>query len=275
MPAGAKAARPKPRGPRLVAIGGHARSGTSMMVDLCNTHPHVRITHEFRMFQRLDVNLWNYARTTRARRLTSPPPLRKRDGGEPANAWQTRLMLARYYWWLLPGVRKVRLRHVRRATAHLWPEAQVTGDKLPRYHRQLDDLARRRGLLRVMIYRDCRDVVQSVLQRTTTDWAHRPFAPGRNPRNVARAWVRGMEHLERHREALHLIRYETLVTEPDGELSALGDYLGVDAALFDASVMRSTSVGKWRTAFTLDELDDIRDEAAETMRRWGYDPDER
>lgn len=46
-------------------IGGHPRSGTTMLERLCNSHPALRITREFHSFMRLEVTYRRYVRRLR------------------------------------------------------------------------------------------------------------------------------------------------------------------------------------------------------------------
>jgi hypothetical protein len=255
--------------PRMLAITGHPRSGTSMLARLCNTHPQVRVAYEFRMFKRVDANAWRYARTLRRRRMAASPPIPGRDGRRPTSGLRSRLLYARFVAGVSLHPQRVRLTDIRRAAHHLWPEAAVAGDKEPVYREMLPQLASQPGLQIVVIYRDCRDVVQSVLARMATDWAGRKFHTD-SAAEIARHWSEMMEAAEALRDRLHLVRYEALVAEPDEPLAALGNFLQVDGAGFNRELLEASSVGKWRAALTPGQIDEIVAVAAPTMARWGY-----
>lgn len=147
----------------------------------------------------------------------------------------------------------------------------VVGDKYPRYVFDLDKLSGLPDLRRVMIYRDGRDVVSSFLRKVRTSWTHLQRAQREDtPSKIAKQWVESMEAIERHRDALLVIRYEDFVHDPAPILASLATYLGVDTAGFHAEKIHDRSIGKFLTGLTSDEIRDVLAVAGGTLTRLGY-----
>jgi hypothetical protein len=87
---------------------------------------------------------------------------------------------------------------------------------------------------------------------------------------IALSWVRSIELMERHKDKVHIIRYEDLVLEPGPVLKALGDWLGVDPAGFPKGLAHPASFGKYKTGLTGEELETVMELAGPTMARLGY-----
>jgi hypothetical protein len=155
--------------------------------------------------------------------------------------------------------------------AELWSEYRIVGDKFPPYVHRLHNLVRHDRMYRVMIYRDCRDVVQSTLLKTDTSWKGKRFAQNLNtPEKVAKRWVKAIEKMEKFSADIHAIRYEELVTDPRPILGSLAAYLHVDPALFDHNIVRPTSIGKFERGLSGEQLEPIMDIAGPTLTRLGY-----
>jgi hypothetical protein len=153
----------------------------------------------------------------------------------------------------------------------MFPEACVVGDKYPDYLFSLDSLVKRHGLFCLVLYRDCRDVTNSTLEKARTVWHGRPFAEQMNTaEKVATRWVHGIEIMERHADKLHIIGYEDLVQQPEQVFGALGKWLGVDAAGFPTHIIRDTSIGKHKHGLTGKEQETVMKIAGPTMARLGY-----
>ena len=144
------------------------------------------------------------------------------------------------------------------------------GDKLPRYVFELDDLAPREGLARIVIVRDCRLVTASTLARVRTAWSGLSWTERIDtPAKVAANWCSARERrAEPVASARRAIRGP--VDDPRRCVERLAAYLDVDAGAFDTSLVR-------RPDFKLDQLLDpsgraaVEEVAGEAMHRWGYD----
>jgi hypothetical protein len=79
-----------------------------------------------------------------------------------------------------------------------------------------------------------------------------------------------MELTDRHRDKLRIIHYEDLIKNKERELNALGDWLDVDSAGFDARIIRDTSIGKYKSGLSDKDLVTVMDVAGPTMAKMGY-----
>lgn len=257
--------------PTAVIIGGHPRSGTTLLNSLCNTHPDVVTTFEYRSFVALDMTLPLYLK-----RLGDPgkkKPILQRSNGDKDADRETGI---RFHEHMTAEMRKttpeiVRLQDVIGIYHSAFPEARVIGDKYPRYVFHLDKLAAYADLKRVIIYRDPRDVARSALEKAGTDWKGKPFANHLDSADkVAVHWVKSMDMMERHASHIHALRYESLIHEPRSVMAALGRYLGVDPEGFMTSRIHDSGVGRHRDELTPEQIRTIEEIAGPTMRRWGY-----
>ena len=66
------------------------------------------------------------------------------------------------------------------------------------------------------------------------------------------------------------MHYEDLIKEKERELKVLGEWLGVNPAGFDAGVIRDTSIGKYKTGLSDEDLTTVMDIAGPTMAKMGY-----
>ena len=255
---------------RPFLVAGHPRSGTTVLTRLLNTHPEVEATFELGAFERLDTPYPEYRRGLRLG--FRDRPVRSVGVGTPrARAWASRRFVGefRYRLWRrreavigLETVADLLSRTLRRR----W-----VGDKLPRYVFELDDLARREGLARIVIVRDCRQVAASTLARVRTEWSGRSWTERIDtPANVAANWVRAVESVERNLSRVHVVRFEDLVDDPRRCVEELAAYLDVDAGDFDTSLVRRPGRGPEQLLDPSSEVA-VEEVAGEAMRRWGYD----
>lgn len=258
--------------PQLVVVCGHPRSGTTMLRRLLNTHPDVMITIELRNFTRLGSSPFRYLRGIRWHRW-------RRELDQPSHrstGWRHTLDVLSfglaYSLSILFRCRgKVWLPCIRATLHSILPWAKVVGDKYPGYIYRMDLMAACPEMRCIVIYRDCRDVVQSTLAMAATVWKDRHFATAMDtPAKVATRWVKAIDLQERNAGSLLAIRYEDLVTQPEPVLLRLGEYLDLDPAGFDPHLVRRTSIGKHRGRLTAEALAEIESIAGDTMRRLGY-----
>ena len=151
------------------------------------------------------------------------------------------------------------------------PGARVVGDKFPQYIFKMDRLVEFPELLRLVVYRDCRDVTSSFLHMVRTRWKYRRWIRDANTaEKVARLWVHAIEVMDRFADGLFIIRYEDLVSHPRSELLRLAEWLDVDPSGFEASTVSDSSVGKYEQGLTGRELEDVLRVAGPTMHRLNY-----
>jgi hypothetical protein len=256
--------------PHSFLVAGHPRSGTTVLTRLLNTHPEVEATFELGAFERLDAPYLEYRRALRL--SYRDRPVRGVGAGSPrARTWASRRFVAEF---------RYRLWRCRRGVIGLDTVAELlsrtlgrtwVGDKLPRYVFELDDLARREGLDRIVILRDCRAVTASTLARVRTGWKGRGWTERIDtPAKVAANWVRAVESMERNLSRVHVIRFEDLLEDPRRCVESLAAYLDLDPLAFDASLVR-------RPGSKPDQILDhasraaVEEVAGEAMGRWGYD----
>jgi hypothetical protein len=153
----------------------------------------------------------------------------------------------------------------------IFPTSRIVGDKFPAYIFRIDNLVETDGLVRVIAYRDCRDVTSSILKMVRTEWRGRPFVRNINTaQKIAERWVHAIELMEHHADKLYIIRYEDMVQEPEQALKILGEWLRVDSNGFPTDMIHGVSVGKHKNGLSKEELAKVYEIAGPTMARLGY-----
>jgi hypothetical protein len=256
----------------VLFIGGHIRSGTTLLRNLCNSHPEAAITDEFNYFSGLGKTYLEH------RRILLKVFLGKTiETNRTRLKWHLRnfIFVVRY----LSKMRRYReglidVAAIEATLRSIFPEARIVGDKTPRYVFSLDELAGKGQLSGLIIFRDCRDVTSSTLERVRTRWGKKSWKQTVDTaEKIARRWVRCIALMEHHKDKVHIIRYEDLVQEPRRELRALGEWLGIDSSGFSESMIRSirnTGIGKYKTGLSEEELKTVMEIAGPTMARLGY-----
>ena len=270
--------------PRLLLIGGRPRSGTTLLRDLCNAHPDIALTHEFGTFLRLNEPYLVYrdeiVRRWRAQRILHCRILRSRRMKRRLWRWAISMRGHAFAIRYLDKIRRYRpgpieLPAVEATLREMLPRTGIVGDKMPDYVHLLDTLAPTSGLASVMIYRDCRDVTSSHLKLARTSWRTQRWIRNEDTaEKVATRWVEALETMERHRDRIHIVRYEDLVREPKRVLTVLAQRLGVDPAGFperSIASIRDYGIGKYRDGLSGQELEAVMTIAGPTMARLGYE----
>lgn len=241
---------------QVLLICGVARSGTTLLWRLCNTHPDIQLTYEFSNFSSLGVPYNEYRRA-----LLSHIRGREFYANRVLGLLQTRnrfRQINRILWSYVfigryltkvgttsSGI--VDLSIVRFVLQQMLPGVKVLGDKFPGYIWSMDELSTVNKILPVVIYRDCRDVTSSTLARVRTDWRNASFARDKNSaEKVARRWVNAIEIMERNVSNIRMIRYENLTWEPTRTLGYLSEWLQVDPEGYLAGMISQDSIGKYK-----------------------------
>lgn len=259
--------------PKLLMVCGHPRSGTTMLTQLLDAHPQIKLTYELHTFLGVGKPLRRHLQLLRRRNRWRLPPVRTRGARK---RWPSKLasavFLARYALGLaLQRRNPIDLESMRRVLRGIFPWAQVVGDKYPRYVFRLDRFAAEPGLMIIVIYRDARDVVRSSIEQAKRSWRRTSFGERlSSPESAARSWVRAIESMERHRGRIHVIQYEALVRDPATVLGELASYLGVDSGGFPAGLIKQDRVGKHKKGLSRAEQATVEQVAGEAMRRLGY-----
>jgi len=252
-------------------ITGAPGSGKSVLRKLCNSHPDIELTEQFRCFLKLDVPYAEHVRALRTSWHRVPVIGSKRRG---SRLWRTRnALFVAGYWMVLLARRagQVGAGDVEAALRHMFPNTPIVGDVHGRYLKRLDTLAVTPGLSLSVVYRDCRDVASCLLTR----FHRNPPAVSRleeygTARKIAAKWVQAVEAMEQHAGQVHVIRYEDLVSEPQEVLAAFGRWLGVAPEGFQHQRVRSTSMGEYRQCLSDEEIKAIVSFAGPVMERLGY-----
>lgn len=255
---------------RPFLVTGHPRSGTTVLTRLLDTHPEIEVTFELGAFMGLDAPYEQYRRGLRLGYRDRP--VRRVGAGNPrGRTWASRRFVAefRYRLWRRRGG-VIALTDVADVLSRTLRSRRV-GDKLPRYVFDLDDLARRDGLDRIVILRDCRAVTASTLARVRSGWSGRAWTERIDtPSKVAANWTRAVECVERNAARLHVVRYEDLVEDPAGCARMLAAALDVDPHGFDLALVRKPDGGKLCRFLDDRDLAAVEETAGDALRRWGY-----
>jgi hypothetical protein len=258
--------------PKLMIIGGMSRSGTTMLKNVCNSHSGIWLTNEFRSFEALDTFYPRYItrlRRHRWNRLFFPSQGEK----TPRQRYLSNIrFLGEFSLRLLPYAHKpINAETLRRVLHQMQPEKMIVGDKYPSYIWQLERYTQIPNMFPVIIYRDCRDVVQSTLKMVETKWAAMSFARNLDtPEKIAARWVQAVEQMQRYADHIFTIRYETLVEHPQPIIEQLGAWLGVHPNGFDTSIIRDSSVGKYRMELSSRQITQVEAIAGHVMEQLGY-----
>lgn len=255
----------------VLLIVGHIRSGTTLLRNLCDSHPKIALTSELNYFSGL-------GKTYGENSLI----LLNRLWGKTINSRMSLRWHVRYYAFVVCYLFKIgRYRKglidvaaIEATLQSIFPKASIVGDKTTNYLFLLDEFVAVSGLSFLIIFRDCRDVISSTLERVRTKWRKQPWAKKIDTaEKIAKRWVHCIEIMERHKDKIHIIRYEDLVQDPRRELEALAKWLEADATGFSEHVIRrisNSSIGKYKTGLTNEELKTVMKIAGTTMARLGY-----
>ena len=266
-------------------ITGHQRSGTTLLLELCNSHPDISLTMEFgnfcavgkpytvymiRMIKRwlgIGIRYWPLV-VTKAGVFTSVVKRQKQMTIARNHAFVVHYLFKMLRHWQ----KRANVQAIEATLKDILRGTLIVGDKYPDYVFKLNDLAGVDNLSILVICRDCRDVTSSALRTVSTAWRNMPVLRNKmdTAAKVAERWVRAMELIERHRDKLCVVHYEDLIKEKKRELRALGDWLGVDSTGFDAGVIRDTSIGKYKSGLSDEDLTTVMDVAGPTMAKMGY-----
>jgi hypothetical protein len=179
----------------------------------------------------------------------------------------TRYLLRMYEHYREP----ITVQIIEAALKHSFPESSIVGDKWPGYMFLMDKFVQADDLYCLVIYRDCRDVTSSFLKQARTTWRPQAWVSNLNTaEKVARRWVDVIGLMERHADQLHIVRYEDLIDNPKAVFASIGDWLGVAPTGFPTHEIKRSSIGKYKSGLTNEELAVVMEIAGPTMARLGY-----
>jgi hypothetical protein len=256
-------------------IGGHPRSGTTLLQTLCDLHPEMAVTNEFGNFAFLGQSYFTYARNI----LDRWQRVKGKWAFDIAYADRPKLMSFNNLLFAARHLYHFRKHYQGEVTAvsleatyrTMFPRAKVVGDKWPHYLFRMDEYVKNEALTRLVIYRDCRDVTSSFLVQARTNWKDSNWIHKvDNAEKIAARWVRGIEIMKKHADKLIILQYEAMMHEPEKELKRVSEVLGLDAAGFPTDMINPSSIGKYEKGLTPEELDTVLKVAGPTMERLGY-----
>ena len=264
--------------PTVLLIGGHPRSGTTMLNWICNTHPKIFVTQELKCYVKLDVPKKVHLKAINkhgrmwVKILLNLQILLTSSRRTWLRWFRSAYISYRYYWRIrLLRKRKIDACDVTRQLAALYPNAAIVGDKYPGYVFMLDRLVDIPSVRIVIIYRDCRDVVNSCMKKYQGRWRGTIFGLQLGtPEGAARNWVRAIKSMEKFSGNIHAIQYESLISNPEKELAGLGKWLGVEPEGFDSSMIHKDSIGRHRNELNINDLTVIDEIAGKQQRILGY-----
>jgi hypothetical protein len=262
--------------PGSFILCGHQRSGTTMLRELCNSHPRITGTLEFSCYTNLGEALLPFLIQTYGRVLLRGgryrlPGLLTKRGTQPVNLKNLSFLIRFLFDLCRQGPGPVDIPRLRRCYANQFPTSNMVGDKYPDYVFQLDKFCRTPDLQVVAIVRDCRDVAASVLKLVRSgSWKGKWTRPLQTAESIARRWNESAQLLARNSDQVLLFRYEDFVSDPDASIRKLSEYFQVDPCGFPSTLPHAQSIGNYRGYLTSDEINSIVRTAFEGMERFGY-----
>lgn len=230
----------------MIAVSGFSRSGTTVLRDVLNTHPQVKVLYEASVLERVPAPRSSYI---------SALTIKEQNRQD-----LTRLV---NHLWTKP-IDPVTFPELEAAMKEVFGVAQV-GDKLSSYFWSFSRHGAA-GVKRIYIYRDPRDACASYWKCANTVWANMAWAKVSSVREVAGRWLDSVRCAEKS-SGVHCVRYEELVSSPDLVLSGVAEFLGISPE-FDSSVVHRKAEG--RATLTPAQVAEIAEVAGPAMRRLGY-----
>lgn len=262
-------------------ICGHERSGTTLLRNLCHAHPDIAMTMEFNNFGKLDRSFSEYSRFIlkrwKSQRFRSFL-VQGKEEEKLSNVIESHLFVTRYLFEIFkaqyPPVSKrgkVGVSTIESSLKNIFPKAKVVGDKMPNYIFRLEELTSQDNLLIVALYRDCRSVVSSTLEKVRGDWKDFSFIKNLDtPEKIAKRWVESLDIIEEYSEKIHILRYEDLVSDPYKELSKISKYIGVNVDGFPINKVHQSSLAKYKSNLAEKDLEAILSIAGDKLRKLSY-----
>ena len=196
----------------ILLVTGHLRSGTTLLMELCNSHPDICLTQEFGNFEWLDVSWSSHAGYLASRlRVKGRRPLRPGLAPGPRSTLSNLAFTLSYLSYLKASsnfrLKPVTTQMVEQALYKLFPDISIVGDKYPNYMFSLDKYLLRDKVSVLVIYRDCRDVTASTLKMVRGDWKRRRFIKKiDSAEKIAQRWTEAIESMQRHADRIHAIQ---------------------------------------------------------------------
>jgi protein-tyrosine sulfotransferase len=248
-----------PEGYSPIFVGGLYRSGTTLMRQILNNHPHIACGRESKLFQDNQLE-----RIYTDLRSIWPTLLSPRYEFDPHTVDQAMA-------WL---IHSIFLPYSQQQGKPRWAE------KTPNNILFIDTLFTWFPTAQfIHMIRDPRDALCSIREKAVEKKPpyifREPSWATMTPKYVAAEWCHRInyglawrERSDRYRE----VRYEELVSQPEAALRSLFAFLGEPwaASVLENKRIFDTSVGRWRSELSATEVAEIEAVAGETMRALGY-----
>jgi hypothetical protein len=256
------------RQPTLLMVSGHPRSGTTLLNNLCNSHPDISMTFEFKVFNNLNIPYVRHRRGVRHQWWQHRIVVLGKGKSQRRRKLDSFIFVLKYAFWLRIATHGVvTIESVRFALDRAMPHHKYVGDKFPNYSRNLSRHLRLDDMKILVIYRDCRRVVKSVFNR---DWDGVNLERFADARTTSQSWVQDIETMQKYQDKVHTVRYEALLDNPQQALEELGEYLGVDPQGFDAKLIKKGKSARHQRELTDEDMEQILEVAGPTLERLGY-----
>lgn len=257
-------------------IAGHERSGTTLLRNLCNEHPDMAVTMEFANFHGLGRKKTGYIRRliqhwrrNRHRSFLIQGP----EETKIINVIKSHLFVIRYLFFIYAQKRSYAdISVLDDILRRIFPKVRVVGDKMPNYIWELNQFAAIPNLHRFVMYRDCRDVTNSIMRMVRTKWSNQPFIDQFDSiETVAQRWCLSIELMESNSKNTCSVKYEELISNPGPILETISEELSIDPAGFPIDMIRPPkSNSNYFSSLTKSDLNTILRIAGPTMERLGY-----
>jgi hypothetical protein len=255
-------------------IAGMPRSGTTLLQRLSDHHPQMRVSNDFGNYAFIGDSFPVYMAKAARRvlEINGRSRINGAFGGRRTNyVSNIRTTSVHLLRLAQQGNGPVSLTALAVEAGKNDPRTRIVGDKFPQYIFKMNRFVELPDLLRLVIYRDCRDVTSSFLRMVRTAWKYRRWIRDTNTvETIARRWVQAIEIMERHAGYLFVIRYEDLVGDPRLQLQRLAECLNVEPSGFNARMVSESSVGKYKRGLTAEEQDAVLAVAGSTLERLKY-----
>jgi len=258
----------------VLIVTGHPRSGTRLLYRICDSHPDISLTKEFGCFRTIGVPLPLYLLgilgrcwATRNNPILTPPGMSRLP--QLLRSYKFEAQFIALLYRSRPPL--VTVSDIESVLRHLFPGKRIVGDKFTDYIFNLNYFAELDDISTIVIYRDCRDVTASYLERLRTNWRGTPVLSAFDtPQKIAERWLSAISWMTRYQHKVCTIRYEDLVQEPKHEFEKLGQWLDIDPNGFSMEFIHRSSVGGYRHRLSAEELSTVMRIAGVRMAELGY-----
>jgi hypothetical protein len=258
----------------LLMVTGHQRSGTTILRILLNSHPEIAVTNELANFKYINRSRFIYTayllRRLLACRERGPSYMLHRN---EETSWRENARFLASYLIRVQATRSGRIGFpaAESAMRALFSGKRWVGDKFPDYIWSLRFFSGTGKIRCIVIYRDARDVALSSLESVRTLWKGRRFAHAFDtPQKIATRWVNAVRRMTECSAAIHTVRYERLIAEPEAVAGELGRALDVDPAHFPVHLLSDSSIGRHRGRLVGADLAAVESIAGDALAQLGY-----